>query len=84
MSTAAGVLDRSAAVPLTEVGIGGSFVIEAIDGSHGGMLRDLGFCESALVKKLVDGRNLICVVCGTRMAISRELASEVKVVPSRG
>jgi len=35
------------------------------------------------VRKLAGGRNLICSVCGTRMAISRELADQVMVAPSR-
>ncbi len=34
------------------------------------------------VRKLADGRNMICSVCGTRMAISRELAEQVQVSPS--
>jgi ferrous iron transport protein A len=46
-------------------------------------LRDLGFCEQLQVRKLAGGRNLICSVCGTRMAISRELADQVVVAPSR-
>jgi hypothetical protein len=43
----------------------------------------LGFCEQLQVRKLAGGRNLICSVCGTRMAISRELADQVVVAPSR-
>jgi hypothetical protein len=33
------------------------------------------------VRKLADGRNLICSVCGTRLAVSNELAEQIKVTP---
>jgi hypothetical protein len=33
------------------------------------------------VRKLAGGRNLICSICGIRMAISRELAEQVVVSP---
>jgi ferrous iron transport protein A len=56
-------------------------MIQIVDGPHCDRLRDLGFCESLKVRKLANGRNLICTVCGTRLAISRELAEEVKVSP---
>ena len=42
-------------------------------------LRDLGLCESLQVRKLANGRNLICSVCGTRLALSQELAEQVMV-----
>jgi hypothetical protein len=44
-------------------------------------LRELGFCESLRVRKLRQGRNLICAVCGTRLALSPQLAAQVLVVP---
>jgi hypothetical protein len=34
------------------------------------------------VKKITDGRNMICTVCGTKMALSRELAHQVLVEAS--
>lgn len=44
-------------------------------------MRDLGFCEKMRLRKLTHGRNLICSMCGTRLAISRELADQVVVEP---
>lgn len=69
------------ALTLDQASIGRDFVIQGVEGPNCDRLRDLGFCESLRVKKLSSGRNLICSVCGTRMAISRELAEAVKVCP---
>jgi hypothetical protein len=41
----------------------------------------MGFCEEIRLMKLSGGRNLLCRVCGTKMAISRELADQVWVTP---
>ncbi|MFT4546884.1 MAG: ferrous iron transport protein A [Verrucomicrobiales bacterium] len=73
--------DVNSSLTLSEAGVGRDFTIRVVDGPHCERLRDMGFCESLQVRKLSDGRNLICSVCGTRMAISRELAEEVKVSP---
>lgn len=40
-------------------------------------LRELGFCESAHVEKLSDSGTLLCKVCNTKIAISRELAEKI-------
>ena len=66
---------------LNQVSVGCDFVIEVVDGPQCERLRDQGFCETMQVRKLADGRNLICSICGTRLAISRELADQVKVIP---
>ena len=67
---------------LRQASVGREFIIHMVDGPHCDRLRDLGFCESLRVRKLLGGRrNLICSVCGTRMAISPELAEEVLVNP---
>lgn len=42
-------------------------------------LREMGFCESAEVCKVVDGTALICVLQGVRMAIGRNLGADVLV-----
>jgi ferrous iron transport protein A len=69
------------ALTLNQASVGQDFVIHGVEGPNCDRLRDLGFCESLRVKKLASGRNLICSVCGTRMAISRELAEAVRVFP---
>lgn len=67
------------ALTLREATVGSDLVIENVAGTHCDRLRDLGFRESLQVRKLANGRNLVCSVCGTRLAISRELAAWVKV-----
>lgn len=42
-------------------------------------LRELGFCESAEIRKVADGGAMICLLMGMRVAIGRELASHVRV-----
>ena len=66
---------------LNQVGVGCDVRIRVLDGPGCERLRDLGFCEQGRIRKLSGGRNLICSVCGTRMAISRELAEHVLVAP---
>ena len=66
---------------LSQAQVGCDFQIKVIEGPGCDQLRKLGFCESLKVRKLADGRNLICNVCGTRMAVSKELAEQVKVSP---
>ncbi len=69
------------AMTLNQVGVGCDVTIRFLSGPGCERLRDMGFCEQMQVRKLSGGRNLICSVCGTRMAISRELADQVLVAP---
>lgn len=73
--------DKEGLLSLAEVGVGGDFQIERLDGPGCEQLRRLGFCETLSVRKLSEGRNLVCSLCGTRLALSAELAAQVKVSP---
>ena len=64
---------------LNQARVGCDLRIRQVAGPACDRLRDLGFCESLQVRKLANGRNLICSVCGTRLALSRELAEQVMV-----
>jgi len=64
---------------LNQARVGCDLQIEVLNGPGCERLRDLGFCEQIQLRKLVGGRNLICSMCGTRLAISRELAEQVLV-----
>lgn len=44
-------------------------------------LKEMGFCESAEICKVVDGNALICQMRGVRLAIARNLGSDVVVEP---
>ena len=74
-------LETDALQSLTQASVGCDFRIRFLEGPACEQLRQLGFCETLQVRKLAHGRNLICSVCGTRLALSRELAEQVKVSP---
>jgi len=68
-------------ISLAEATVGCDFRIRFLAGPACEQLRRLGFCESLQVRKIANGRNLICSISGTRMAVSRELAQQVQVTP---
>jgi ferrous iron transport protein A len=72
-------LETDSLLSLSQAKVGCDFRIKFLSGPACEQLRKLGFCETLQVRKLADGRNLICSVCGTRLALSRELASQVMV-----
>jgi ferrous iron transport protein A len=74
-------LKIDSAMTLNQARVGCDVQIRVLSGPGCDRLRDLGFCEELQVRKLAGGRNLICSICGTRMAISRELAEQVIVSP---
>ena len=74
-------LELDSAMTLNQAGVGCDVQIRVLSGPGCDRLRDLGFCEQLQVRKLAHGRNLICSVCGTKMAISKDLADQVIVEP---
>jgi Fe2+ transport system protein FeoA len=75
-------LEQDSLISLEQAKVGCEFHIRFINGPACEKLRQMGFCESMRVKKITDGRNMICTVCGTKMALSRELAHQVLVEAS--
>lgn len=69
--------------PLSVARAGKSLLVRTLHGAESTCqrLREMGFCESAVVRKLTDGKNFICTVCGTRIALSLEMASHILVSP---
>jgi ferrous iron transport protein A len=47
-------------------------------------LREMGFCESAVIQKIAGKRLLICQLCGTRVALSNRAAQNILVELIRG
>jgi Fe2+ transport system protein FeoA len=74
-------LETDSLQSLAQATVGCDFHIKMLEGPACDQLRRLGFCETMQVRKLANGRNMICTVCGTRMALSRDLADQVKVAP---
>ena len=83
--TPSSTTNRSAQSPVTlnQVGVNCDVRISSLNGPACERLRDLGFCEQMQLRKISNGRNLICNVCGAKMAISRDLAEQVLVSPIR-
>jgi ferrous iron transport protein A len=44
-------------------------------------LREMGFCEEAEIHKVSQNGALICMVCGSRVALSQGLGREILVEP---
>jgi Fe2+ transport system protein FeoA len=42
-------------------------------------LREMGFHDRMVIKKVADGNAVICVIMGTRMALGRELCEHIEV-----
>jgi Fe2+ transport system protein FeoA len=42
-------------------------------------LRELGFHDRTLIRKIADGAAIICLLMGTRVALGRELCDHVEV-----
>lgn len=75
-------LERDSALTLSQAAVGCEFQIREVEGPACRQLRDIGFCEQMRVKKLTNGRNMLCTVCGTRLALSKDLADQIRVVPA--
>lgn len=63
---------------LTEVKTNANVTITSLSGSCSN-LRDLGFCEKLNITKLQNGKNIICILCGAKIALSKNLAQHVIV-----
>jgi Fe2+ transport system protein FeoA len=74
-------LKRDSALSLDQAAVGCDFQVISLEGPECRRLREIGFCEEMRVRPIASGRLLVCAVCGTRLALSRELARQVRVVP---
>lgn len=75
-------LERDSTLTLSQAAVGREFQVKQLSGPGCRQLREIGFCEEMRVRKVSNGRNLICAICGTRLALSRELAEQVIVTPA--
>ena len=66
---------------LTKAAAGNTWRSCSFDGGACKQLRDMGFCEQLKVTKLSNGRNIVCVTCGTKLVLNRKLADQVLVSP---
>lgn len=82
MSALVSDLKLDSALTLSQAAIGCDFQIRQVEGPSCRQLREIGFCEEMRVRKITDGRNMLCSVCGTRLALSKDLADQIQVVPA--
>lgn len=70
-------------LPLCQLSAGAIGLVRELGGTHSMnlRLRELGFSESARVTKISGRSTVICDVCGTRLALSHELARTILVQP---
>jgi len=66
-------------IPLNEAKLGCPLRILQLKGGQCRRLREMGFCEELKICKLSNGRNMICSMCGTRLALSKKLAEQIMV-----
>ena len=83
MATFANNLEIDSALTLSQADVGCEFQIREVDGPACRQLREIGFCEEMRVRKSTNGRNMLCTICGTRLAVSKDLADQIKVVPAQ-
>lgn len=75
--------DNPEVLPLCQLTVGMVGMVRQLGGTHSMnlRLRELGFSESARVTKISGRSTVICDVCGTRLALSHELARTILVQP---
>ena len=81
LSRRATILKADSAMTLAQASVGCSMRISMLKEGACERLRSMGFCESMEVKKLSNGRNMLCTICGTKMALNKELADQILVCP---
>lgn len=71
---------------LTELPVGAPARVCALEGGADlcQRLREIGFCESAVIEKVSGEKTLLCQVCGTRIALSDRAARHIVVEMIRG
>ena len=71
---------------LTDLPVGAAGRVTELDGQPElcQRLREMGFCESAVIEKIAGARTLICQLCNTRIALSERAAEHIMVELIRG
>ena len=71
---------------LTELPIGASGRVCELAGEANvcARLREMGFCESAVIERVSGEKTLLCQLCNTRIALSSRAAQHIVVEFIRG
>ena len=70
-------------IPLSRLPAGTEARVARLDGKAETCqrLREIGFCESAVICRVGSEHMMVCQVCGTRVALNRILADAIHVEP---
>lgn len=73
-------------MPLTALPTGAIGRVCQLEGEPGfcARLREMGFCESAVIERISGQKTLLCQLCGTRVALSQGAAEHIVVELIRG
>ncbi|MGH8019512.1 MAG: FeoA family protein [Opitutaceae bacterium] len=73
----------SSAIPLSRLPAGTDARVLRLEGQDNvcQRLREIGFCESAVISRLAGKTALVCQVCGTRIALHHALGERIHVEP---
>ena len=73
----------TSSIPLTDLARGEKGRVTSVAGESAicNRLREMGFCESAIVEKMSGSHTVLCQVCGTRVALNGRIAQNVLVEP---
>lgn len=73
----------SQTIPLSRLPAGTEARVQRLEGQASvcQRLREIGFCESAVISRLSGGDNLVCQVCGTRIALHPAFGETIHVEP---
>lgn len=71
---------------LTELPVGASGRVCELSGEANicARLREMGFCESAVIERVSGQKTLLCQICNTRIALSEGAAAHIVVELVRG
>ena len=88
MSPPSALIDpfRPKRMPLRDLPAGAVGRICDLKGEAGfcARLREMGFCESAIIERISGYKTLLCQLCGTRVALSEGAATHIVVELIRG
>lgn len=72
---------QASAKDLSQAKTSSHLKVECLCGEEGicNRLREMGFCEAAVIEKVSDSGSLICKVCDSKVILSKELAQKIIV-----
>lgn len=73
--------NKSIPISLQEIPEGEDVRVVSLDGAKelGMRLRELGFCEQAVVRRVSGSSHIVCQVCGSKVALNGTVAGKIRV-----